>query len=125
MDVIAERIAVAEPAGIVDPLDVLVGRFRESFANFEAGVLPFEYAVDPPRPCWRLPADQYLPVYSLLFANGAAVPVRTDDVDHKADGTFLSGGLFTVKHKESTDRFIFDRRPQNFGEARLGWACLP
>ena len=30
-----------------------------------------------------------------------------------------------MPHKPDKDRLIFDRRPQNFEEARLGWAKLP
>eukprot|EP00973_Karenia_brevis_P003779 521418-Karenia_brevis.AAC.1 len=46
-------------------------------------------------------------------------------VARRPDGRPLLAGLFCVPHKETTDRMIFDRRPQNHAERRLGWCRLP
>jgi hypothetical protein len=40
-------------------------------------------------------------------------------------GATLAGGWFSVAHKENFDRLIYDRRPANATESRLGWAQLP
>ena len=37
----------------------------------------------------------------------------------------ISGGLFSVGHKDESDRLINDRRPFNGIERRLGWCRLP
>ena len=51
--------------------------------------------------------------------------MREDEVARRPDGRLLLAGLFAVPHKEDSDRMIFDRRPRNFEEVRLGCAKLP
>ena len=38
---------------------------------------------------------------------------------------FQSAGMFAAPHKRSSDRLIFDRRPQNATERRCKWVDLP
>ena len=40
-------------------------------------------------------------------------------------GNIITGGLFAVDHKPTSDRIILDRRPFNELERRLVWARLP
>eukprot|EP00972_Heterocapsa_arctica_P041004 6043707-Heterocapsa_arctica.AAC.1 len=64
-------------------------------------------------------------VRELLLSHGMAVLIKEDDVARRMDERLLLGGMFCAAHKELSDRLIFDRRPQNAGEARCPWAELP
>jgi len=70
------------------------------------------------------PAEEY-GLRRLLIRSGMAVLVEESRIPRRPGGGLLLGGLFAVTHKETRDRLIFDRRPQNAEEARLGWAALP
>ena len=118
-------MALARPAGIVDPLDVLCGHFRESFRDFDSRVLPPEIVLDIPLPCLCLPKDQLVLVYNALFESGTAIPFPVEHLAKRPNGSLLTSGLLCVKHTADTDRLIFDRRPRNAGEKRLNWARLP
>ena len=53
------------------------------------------------------------------------VLVPAEDCPKDTEGNLMTGGLFGVAHKPTSDRLINDRRPFNAGERRLGWARLP
>ena len=53
-----------------------------------------------------------------------AALILEDEVATGSAGKMLLAGLFGVWHRNGL-RMIFDRRPQNFGEARLRWGNLP
>ena len=59
-----------------------------------------------------------------LLKIGMASLVPTGEVALRPDGRYLLAGMFGVPHKNGL-RLIFDRRPANWGERRLGWGRLP
>ena len=61
----------------------------------------------------------------MSLASNMAVLLPEEKVARRTDGRPFLAGLFCVEHKELLDRLIFDRRPQNREERRLGWAKLP
>ena len=59
-----------------------------------------------------------------LLERGMAVLIKEEDVAVDDQGRLLLAGLFGVWHRNGL-RMILDRRPHNFGEARLHWASCP
>ena len=59
-----------------------------------------------------------------LLDRGMASLIRESDVECDSSGRPLLAGLLGVPHRNGL-RMIFDRRPENCGDARLHWAHLP
>ena len=68
--------------------------------------------------------DDEADLRSFLLDRGMAVLIPEDEVATGSAGRMLLAGLFGVWHRNGL-RMIFDRRPQNFGEARLRWGTFP
>ena len=125
LPVVTSRVAVCEPAGVVRPEDWLPADKAARFAAWEEHVTPATLESSLPRPCLMVSPSEEHSLRRLLTRSGMAVLVEESRIPRRPGGGLLLGGLFAVPHKASTDRLIFDRRPQNAEEARLGWAALP
>ena len=100
-------------------------RARE-FLDFKARVLePQPPGAEHPVPCYMISKSHERTIRNMFLSSGMAVLVEETQVATRDDGRLLLAGGFSVFHKEHANRFVFDRRPQNFGEKRLGWARLP
>jgi len=64
-------------------------------------------------------------LYMKLLVAGVCVLVPLGQCVRDKEGRIISGGLFSVGHKDESDRLINDRRPFNGIERRLGWCRLP
>ena len=121
--VVHDRIAVMNPAGTVNPSDWLgedaeiVERYHERREEVADSAVP--------RACFMVSRPDERKLRHMLLESRMAVLVEESQVPRRGNGALLLAGLFSVPHKEDRDRLIFDRRPQNAGDARLAWASLP
>ncbi|CAE7941547.1 unnamed protein product, partial [Symbiodinium necroappetens] len=125
LPVLAERMAVPEEAGQVNPADWLDPLKAAVFENLESLRLPEEAWQEIPISCHRVPLDQEAAVMQKLLDTNMVVLVPESDLPRAQNGKLLVGGLFAVKKNSSEDRLIFDRRPENATMRRLRWASLP
>ena len=123
--VVAERLAIPEKAGQVDPLDWLPPDRAEVVKHLADVRLPEELWDEVPVACHRVPPDQEKHVARRLLETGMAVPIPESDLPRTNAGRLLVGGLFAVEKSDHQDRLIFDRRPENSTMRRLRWADLP
>ena len=121
LPVIAERMALPESAGRVDPLEYLKEEEQAQFGDWSMRELPGALERPAIRPCHRLAADQEGPLFQRLAAAGMGRLHTESEVRAErslARGRPCSpsepldaGGLFAVRHKPTKDRLIYDRRP--------------
>ena len=78
-----------------------------------------------PKCCYRVAATDEVELRLKLLRSGMAGLVPESEIPLTSLGELLLGGMFGVDHKVDVDRLIYDRRPQNAQERRLGWARLP
>ena len=124
-DVMPERMSLPASAGIVDPELFLKGQQLEMFQQMPTAV---PHGVEPPNPtkgCFRVPPDKLQEVNFRLLESGVAVLIPEELGLRDSRGELITGGLFAVDHKPTSDRIILDRRPFNELERRLVWAKLP
>ena len=120
------RMSLPTKAATVFPEDVLPEPRATAFLNRHRLVdEDLEKSFDMPEPCFLVHRAVEASIREKLLASGMARLCPVDEVPRRPDGRPLLGGLFSVAHKEHSDRLIFDRRPQNFSEARLDWSFLP
>ena len=119
------RLSVPSQAGSVNPADLLVEPQRSQFLDVSSRIRRGTDAELLPKFCYRVEAQDEVGMRELFIKNGMAVPVAVSKLPSAGDGRTLLSGLFAVKHKAASDRLIFDRRPANHLESRLGWAELP
>ena len=74
--------------------------------------------------CYLVDPSTEVELRSYLLEIGMASLVPIKNVACRPDGRYILAGMFGVPHKDGM-RMIFDRRPANWGEKRLGWAHLP
>ena len=120
-----DRMSLPEQAGIIDPLDHLRGEQRQEFENMIHTVPHDEPPEVPTKGCFKVAPKDIQPVYKKLLDSKVAVLMPEEFALRDSTGRIITGGLFAVPHKESSDRIICDRRPLNELERRLVWAKLP
>ena len=125
LPVIPDRVQLPQPAGVLDPADVLPEPRRSQFLDLPARTLPDHDQVDLPNFCYHVSEDAELVLRKRFLDCGLAGLIAEEDIPLTNEGRPLLGGMFAVPHKKEKDRLIYDRRPQNFGESRLNWAQLP
>lgn len=101
------------------------GSHLETFQNIH-NLVPHDVApAAPTKGCFKVEPSELYQVNCKLLDSGVATLIPEDMALKDADGKVITGGLFAVDHKESSDRIILDRRPYNELERRLVWAKLP
>ena len=119
------RMSLPAAAGIVDPRRFLKGHHLETFDNL-ASCIP--HGVEPAvatKGCFKVEPKELFEVNSKLLRSGVATLIPESMGLKDSHGNIITGGLFAVDHKPSSDRIILDRRPFNELERRLVWAKLP
>ena len=125
LPVVANRVAVPEKAGNVDPLDWLPEDRARVMSDLPALRLPQDQWGEVPVACHQVAENEERDVAAMLLETDMAVIIPEKLLPRRADGELLVGGLFAVAKNDSEDRLIFDRRPENATMARLDWASLP
>lgn len=125
MAVQADRVAIPECAGTVDPLDFLPPSRKSVVQNLEGLRRPEFLWDDIPVACHRVAQEEEAGLVDRLLQAGMVRLVPEDELPHTKDGKLLCGGLFCVPKNEVEDRLIFDRRPENSTMDRIIWARLP
>ncbi|CAE7654091.1 unnamed protein product [Symbiodinium sp. CCMP2592] len=123
--VTADRIAVPNSAGGVDPGDWLPEDRAAVFRDLESIRLPEHLWDEAPLACHRVPQAEEADLARKLLETKMAVLVPEDALPRRRDGRMLVGGLFAVAKNEHEDRLIYDRRPENSTMPYLDWATLP
>ena len=112
-------------SGSVKPEHRLLGGRAAELLDFRARVLdPQPPASTVPRGCYMVSAENEPALREFLLDRGMASLVRESDVECDSSGKPLLAGFFGVPHRNGL-RMICNRRPQNYGEARLHWAHSP
>ena len=124
-DVKPERMSLPSTAGIIDPKKFLKGHHLESFMNMARDIPSHDTPVNPTKGCFKVRDQDLIAVYHKLLDSGVAVLLPENQAVRDDEGRIITGGLFAVDHKPSSDRIILDRRPFNELEKRLVWAKLP
>ncbi len=125
LEVFADRIALPEEAGTVNPADILKGHQLDVFNNMSETVPQCKVPCPGIRACHRVPPGEKHKVNKRLLSSRMAVLVPFETALRDTLGNVITGGLFCVKSKPLFDRLINDRRPFNAVEDQLGWAELP
>ncbi|CAE7210929.1 SMYD3 [Symbiodinium sp. CCMP2592] len=125
LPVAAERVAIPEKAGTVDPCDWLEPDKAHILNNLEQHRLPEYLWSDVVRACHRVPQEEEAPLARRLLEADVAVLVPESELPRNQAGDLMPGGLFCVAKNQKEDRLIFDRRPENGTMERLRWARLP
>ena len=107
LPLLAERMAVPEEAGQVNPADWLDPLKAVVFENLESLRLPEEAWQEIPVSCHRVPLEQEAAVMRKLLDTNMVVLVPESELPRAQDGRLLIGGLFAVKKNSSEDRLIF------------------
>ena len=125
LPVAAERVAIPEKAGTVDPCDWLDPDKALTLNNLEQHRLPEYLWSDVVKACHRVPQEEEAPLARRLLEADMAVLVPEKELPRNQAGNLMPGGLFCVAKNQREDRLIFDRRPENGTMERLRWARLP
>ena len=128
LKVVSSLTAMPGKAGVVRPADVLCPERAAVVRDLDKIVLDADARGPIPYACHAVDPDEELLLYARMLQAGVAVLVPEEDVAQRPEGGPLVGGLFGVwkANKKGLEmRLIFDRRPQNAEEARLGWLRLP
>ena len=125
LPVAADRVAVPETAGVVDPLDWLPPGQAAVVEHLEDLRLPEAAWGEVVVACHRVPQEHEANLARKLLSTGMAQLVCEQDLPRTSDGKLLCGGLFCVGKDELHDRLIYDRRPENSTMPHLGWEALP
>ena len=125
LPVVADRLAVPEDAGKVDPVAWLPPDRAAVVRDLVALRLPEEEWDEVPRSCHRVAPEEEAGVAERLLSTGMATLVDEVDLPRNRAGDLMTGGLFAVAKSGDQDRLIFDRRPENAAMASLDWGQLP
>ena len=121
-----DRMSLPTRAGVVQPAEILTGERRSQFLNmFQSIPLCDSPTPGYPAACHMIAEGEELKVYKRLLSCRMATLIPVDRAIRDTKGRIISAGLFSVPHKELSDRLICDRRPFNAIEGRLSWCCLP
>ncbi|CAE7804395.1 unnamed protein product [Symbiodinium sp. CCMP2592] len=123
--VAADRVAVPELAGVVDPLDWLPPSQAMVVEHLEDIRLPEHAWGETVVACHRVPKEHEGELARKLLRAGMAKLVAEKDLPRTSEGRLLCGGLFSVEKDQHSDRLIYDRRPENATMPSLGWEALP
>ena len=121
----ADRIAVPEQAGLVDPVALLSPDRAQVVADLEKLRLPEILWGDVVKACHRVPLEEETGLMLKLLETGMVTLLPEEQLPRSSTGDLMVGGLFCVAKNEVEDRLILDRRPQNATMSRLTWAHLP
>ena len=121
----AERVAIPEKAGLVDPLAWLPPHRKAVLSDLSRLRRPEHLWREIVPACHRVPVSEEARLMAKLLANGMVSIFPESDLPKDSQGRLLTGGFFCVKKNSSEDRLIFDRRPENATMDRLDWAKLP
>ncbi|CAE7237586.1 unnamed protein product, partial [Symbiodinium microadriaticum] len=124
LPVAADRVAVPETAGVVDPLDWLPPGQAAVVEHLEDLRLPEAAWGEVVVACHRVPQEHEANLARKLLSTGMAQLVCEQDLPRTSDGKLLCGGLFCVGKDEQHDRLIYDRRPENSTMPHLGWEAV-
>ena len=128
------RVAHPEQAGGLITESVLEEPYRSQFLDVNARALPSHLCDQSVvTACHKISLEDEKELLIKLFKCGMAEFIDEQDllvrcIDPKTGrnrSRILAGGWFCVKHKDTTDRLIYDRRPRNRREQRFRWARLP
>ena len=125
LPVVADRVAIPEEAGQVDPRRCLDSVRAQVVDNLQALRRPEHLWGEEVQACHRVPIEEETPLLRRLLASRMIALVPESELPRRQDGRLLLGGLFAVRKNEREDRLIFDRRPENSTMDRLDWARLP
>ena len=118
-------MSLPETAGIIEPRRFLKGQRLEAF-NSMATTVPLDTEpVFPTLGCFKVEPHDMEAVNQKLLGSGVATLIPEELGLKDRAGRTITGGLFAVDHKATSDRIILDRRPFNELERRLVWAKLP
>ena len=123
--VVAERVAVPEVAGLVDPCQHLPPSRKEIMADLSKMRLPETLWREVKPACHRVSKKEEARLIRRLLKSGMVTLLPEDSLPRDSNGSLLTGGFFCVKKNATEDRLIFDRRPENATMSRLRWAKLP
>ena len=124
MPVNPDRISLPSEGGILDPLEHLVGSQLEQFRNMHVDIPNRGLIGKQIKPCHKVEPRQWPLLLKKLHDAKMITFLPIEEVEHEC-GKPLTGGLFCVPHKPTSDRLINDRRPLNAKEKRLDWSRLP
>ena len=125
LPVTAERVAVPERAGRVDPLEWLPEAQARVVADLEGLRKEPHLWEEICHACHRVPEGGEAELAQKLLDTDMAVLVPEHELPRDRRGKLMQGGLFCVEKNAQEDRLIFDRRPENATMPRLEWAALP
>ena len=109
-------------AGLVHPEEHLLEDRASVFLDSKSRVSdPPPLPCDVPVGCYMVDPQDEANLRRFLLERGMAKLLRSADVAKMADGQPITGGLFGVPHRKGL-RLIFDDRPANAHQDRLGWA---
>lgn len=123
--VVADRIAIPDEAGTVDPRLCLSELRSAVVDNLEALRLPEDQWKEVPVACHRVSEAEEAGLVKRLLDSKMVDLVPESELPRRNDGSLLTGGFFCVKKNNDEDRLIYDRRPENATMSRLDWAKLP
>ena len=124
MPVNPDRVSLPSEGGILDPIEHLVGYQLEQFKNMHVDIPNRELIGKKIKPCHKVEPKQWPVLLKKLHDAKMITFLPLEEVEHEC-GKPLTGGLFCVPHKPTSDRLINDRRPLNAKERRLNWSQLP
>jgi hypothetical protein len=119
------RVAICDPAATCLPEAWLREDRRKEYLDWQGRVKEEAGEMPLPKFCYRVAATDEVELRLKLLRSGMAGLVPESEIPLTSLGELLLGGMFGVDHKVDVDRLIYDRRPQNAKERRLGWARLP
>ena len=125
-EVVPERVSLPSRAGILDPIHHLPPERVQVLRDMRKLELDRsdwpDYLV---KPChWISRENEHVLRLRMLECDMAEI-VEAASVPMDHTGRRISAGLFSVPHKEHSDRLIIDRRAANSVEDRLKWCTLP
>ncbi len=123
--VVADRVAIPEIAGTVDPCAWLPEERKQLVEDLSVLRLPELLWDEVPRACHRVSLKEEAGLVRKLLKHQMITLVKEDDLPRSESGKLLTGGFFCVKKSQSEDRLIYDRRPENATMERLNWSRLP
>ena len=125
ISVVADRVAIPETAGTVDPCAWLPEGRKQLVEDLSVLQLPELLWDEVPRACHRVSLKEEAGLVRKLLKHQMITLVREEDLPRSENGKLLTGGFFCVKKSDSEDRLIYDRRPENATMERLNWSRLP
>ena len=123
--VVADRVAVPEEAGLVDPCQWLPPERGATVAALDTLRLSEDQWREIVVACHRVPVSEEAGLVRRLLSRRMVVLLPESDLPRDQEGRLMPGGLFCVKKNAEEDRLIFDRRPENATMVQLDWTRLP